>query len=490
MKFKSVFILLVFIPVCIFAQEELRFNEFFIDKTMRIDYYHIGDATSEWITIDHIYQYGIWAGSRNNLLDSFNNGRFYAKIYDRKTDQLIFSKGFDSYFAEYQNSAMGTKGIKRAFHESILIPYPKQTIIFNLEKRDSLNMLHTFFSDTLDPQSIDIIRNDFKDPQVVASKIVDHGNPHQKVDVAVLAEGYTSDDRNKFDSDVKGFIKLFFRQEPFQRLSSDFNIYAVFKPSPEGGIDEPRAGKYKNTVLSVTFNSLGSERYVLTEDNKSMRDLAAHVPYDAIYIMVNHNRYGGGGIYNLYCTFTIDNQWSDYLILHEFGHSFGGLADEYYGSPVSYNEFFPETVDPVEPNITVLADPENVKWKSLVSREIEIPTPWCKQEFDEINFTWQKLRRKLNAEIALLKRNDAGKDLIREAEDLYDRKNREAVNNMDVLIKNDLFYGEVGAFEGAGYSSTGLYRPMLDCIMFSVGVRPFCTVCEKALEKVIGHYLE
>jgi hypothetical protein len=490
MKYKLVHIILVFIPVSIFAQEELRFDDFFIDKTMRIDYYHVGDATSEWITIDHIYQYGIWAGSRKNLADSFNNGRFYAKIYDRQTGQLIFSKGFDSYFAEYQTSAMGSKGIKRTYHESILIPYPKQTIIFNLEQRDSLNTLHTFYSDTLDPQSREIIRNEFIDPLVVSSKIVDHGNPHQKVDVAVLAEGYMSDEKNKFDSDVKRLIKIFFRQEPFHRLSSEFNFYAVFKSSPESGIDEPRAGKYKNSVLSVTFNSLGSERYVLTEDNKSMRDLAAHVPYDAIYIMVNHNRYGGGGIYNLYCTFTIDNQWSEYLILHEFGHSFGGLADEYYGSPVAYNEFFPETVEPVEPNITVLADPENVKWKSLVSGKIDIPTPWCKQEFDEINFAWQKLRRKLNDDIASLKRNKAAKDLIQEAEDLYDRKNREAVNKMDALLKSDLFYGKVGAFEGAGYSSTGLYRPMLDCIMFSVGVGPFCKVCEGALEKVIGQYLE
>jgi len=68
---------------------------------------------------------------------------------------------------------------------------------------------------------------------------------------------------------------------------------------------------------------------LLTEDYCNLRDIAASVPYDAIYVMVNQPRYGGGGIYNLYCTFTADNPSSDYVFLHEFGHTFAGLADEY-----------------------------------------------------------------------------------------------------------------------------------------------------------------
>jgi len=138
----------------------------------------------------------------------------------------------------------------------------------------------------------------------------------------------------------------------------------VYKPSEDSGVDEPGANIYRNTVMNCTFNSLGSDRYLLTEDNKAVRDLAAFVPYDALYIMVNHSRYGGGGIYNLYCTFTTGNQYKDFLFIHEFGHSFAGLADEYYTSSTAYNDFYPRGVEPVELNITALTDPQNVKWKN------------------------------------------------------------------------------------------------------------------------------
>ena len=136
-----------------------------------------------------------------------------------------------------------------------------------------------------------------------------NGDPHQKVDVAILGEGYTIDEENKFNIDLKRFTDIFFDQEPYKSNKEKFNVYGVFKPSLDSGISEPRAGIFKNTTLSTTFNSMGSERYILTEDNKAMRDLAAYVPYDAIYIMINHSRYGGGGIYNLFCTFTVENQW-------------------------------------------------------------------------------------------------------------------------------------------------------------------------------------
>ena len=149
---------------------------------------------------------------------------------------------------------------------------------------------------------------------------------------------------------------------------------------------------------------MGSERYILTEDNKAVRDLAAHVPYDAIYIMVNHARYGGGGIYNFFCTFTTDNQFRDYLFLHEFGHSFSGLADEYYTSDVQYNDFYPVGLEPLEPNITALSDPQNIKWKEFETPGIEIPSNWEKAKYDSMDYKWQAERRELNKKIAELKR--------------------------------------------------------------------------------------
>ena len=467
-----------------------EFDKYFIDKTMRIDYYHTGDNKIEQITIDQIYQYGIWAGSRKNLLDNFNNGQYYAKIYDLQSDRLIFSKGYDTIFGEYQTSEKAISGIKRTYHESILMPYPQNSIRFTLERRDSLNTLHTFFTDTINPQMTGIIRHEYIDPSVQVYKVKINGNPHRKIDIVILSEGYTVGELDKFKSDSDKMAGIFFSHEPFKSRESDFNVYAVFKPSADSGINEPRAGIFKQTILSASFNSLESERYVLTEDNKAMRDLASHVPYDAIYIMINHKRYGGGGIYNLFCTFTVDNQWSEYLFIHEFGHSFAGLADEYYGSPVAYSDFYPQSIEPIAPNITALPDPDNIKWKALVSKDVPIPTPWHKKEYDQINFSWQELRQKLNKITRDLKRQAASVEEIRAAEAEYDKKNREAVEKMDAVIAQDPNHDKVGAFEGAGYASTGLYRSMADCIMFSVGNKPFCKVCTEGINQVIDHYLE
>ena len=276
--------------------------------------------------------------------------------------------------------------------------------------------------------------------------------------------------------------------EPYKSNKSKFNFHGVFKPSQESGADEPRANIFKNTVLSTTFNSLGSERYLLTEDNKAIRNLAAAVPYDAIVIMVNHSRYGGGGIYNSFCTFTSDNQWSDYLFLHEFGHSFAGLADEYYTSDVSYNNFYKPTVEPVEPNITALLDTSKLKWAADKTPGISIPTPWEKTEFDSMDYKWQKERRALNDRIAELKKLKSSSVRIKNAEDDYAKKDKEHSTLVDHFLKASRYYGKVGAFEGAGYQPTGLYRPMIDCIMFSKGKKPYCVVCNKAIQRIIDYY--
>jgi hypothetical protein len=487
---KIIFSIIYIIPISLFSQQNVEFERFFIDKTMRIDYYHVGNEKEEIVAIDHIYRYGIWAGSRKNLIDRFNNGSYYAKIYDLESGNLIFSKGFDSYFREYKSTKDAHDGKKRSYHESILLPTPKSEFIFSLQRRDLMNNLYTFHSDTLNPNANGILKHEFTDPSVIVYNLKDNGDPHKKVDVAILAEGYSIEEKEKFKSAADQVVEIFFKQEPFKTNASNFNFYAVFKPSTDSGIDEPRAGIYKQTVLSATFNSLGSERYVLTEDNKAMRDLAAHVPYDAIYIMVNHHRYGGGGIYNLFCTFTADNQFREYLLLHEFGHSFAGLADEYYGSPVAYNELIPQNLEPLEPNITALQNPENIKWKKFLSDGIKIPTRWNKEVYDEVNFTWQTLRKKLNTKTSDLKRMGASAQEISAAETEYNSRNLEATEKMSALLKKDPALKKVGAFEGAGYSSTGLYRPMIDCIMFSIGKIPFCKVCHNAIDQVIKHYLE
>lgn len=488
---KIIYVLLsIFLYSNIFADQYSTFNKYFFDSTMRIDYYHVGDDKLELFTIDRIYKQGIWAGSRINLLDNFNNGTYYYKIYDKGTEQLIYSKGFDSYFKEYQTSGDAQNGIKRSYHESALIPYPKSEIIFTIEKRNDQNILNEIYSVVIDPNDIMIITEPIIDDQVKVKKALYKGDPHKKVDIVIVAEGYTISEEDKYLKDLDRFTKVLMKYEPYKSMLDYFNVYGVFKPSEESGADEPRAGIFRNTTLNATFNSLGSERYLLTEDNKTLRNVAAHVPYDAIYIMVNHKRYGGGGIYNWSCTFTTDNQFNEYLFIHEFGHSFAGLADEYYTSSTAYSDFYKPELEPVEPNVTALLDPEDIKWKELLTDGIEIPTPWKKEIFDNTDYAWQEMRRDMNDNIAKLKRKNAPLEEIEKAEMEYVIKDKERSAEVDEFLSNEDHFGKVGAFEGAGYLPKGLYRPMLDCIMFSKGNKPFCKVCKASIEKVIMHHTE
>ena len=488
---KSYIVVLFFVLVLMMNaySNPISFNDYFNDETMRIDYSHLGNAKEEAISLDKIYRYGIWAGNLKNLLDEIKVGKYSVKIYDFASGNLIYSRGFDSYFGEYQTSENALAGIKKTFQESALIPYPKNKIRFAIEKRDEKNQLQEIFSQEIDPNSVDIVKDKVLDNTVKILKNKSNGDPHTRVDIAILGEGYTVKELAKFQKDFEKFTNIFFNFEPYKSYKDKFNFYGVVKPSEESGVDEPRANIFKNTALSATFNSLGSERYLLTEDNKAVRDIAAHVPYDALMIMVNHGRYGGGGIYNLFSTFTTDNQWHEYLFLHEFGHSFSGLADEYYTSDVSYNDFFHTDVEPVEPNITALIN-NQPKWENSITEGIEIPTPWEKAQFDSLDLTWQARRRVLNDKIAELKRSKAPKGEIIKAQKEYDQKDKEHSDEVDKFLHNSKYWGKVGAFEGAGYQSRGLYRPMLDCLMFSKGKKPFCNVCEKAVIRMIKSYSE
>lgn len=490
MKYRAAFFLLLMASMSLaVAQDSVRFEDYFIDKTMRIDVFHVGNASEEIFTVDQIHQQGIWAGSLHSLIDPIDIGRYSVKIYDEASGILIYSKGFDSYFGEYKTTDAALEGEKRTYHESALIPYPKKNIIFSLEVRNRENKLRTLFEKAIDPSSIGIHRDNPDNETSVFEEVV-AGDPHRKVDIAIIGEGYVRDETEKFRADLKRFVEIFFEQEPYKTNKDSFNICGILKPSQESGCDEPRYGIYKNTALSETFNSLGSERYLLTEDNRALRDVAACVPYDALLIMVNHSRYGGGGIYNLYCTFTADNQWHAYLFLHEFGHSFAGLADEYYTSSIAYNDFYPKGVEPLESNITAFLDKDNVKWKPFLTEGIEIPTPWEKEEFDRMDNAYQKVREELNDKIAALKRQGAPRDEVARIEEESESLSQQHARRMDAYLAKSRFAGSVGVFEGAGYSARGLYRPMLDCLMFTKGNRPFCTVCEQAIIRVIRSYTE
>lgn len=462
------------------------YENHFLEGTLRIDYFHTGDASSETIETDQVYRYDTWAGSKKNLLDTLDYGSYYYKIYDEASGALIYSKGFDSYFREYQLTTTAMEGVEKSYHESAIIPLPASSILFSLEKRDREGRLNEVFRTVVNPDKAEKAPSD---PGVKVYTSLENGPPDHKADILIVAEGYTQAEQQKFIEDLERFTEIFFRAEPCRSYRDRFNVRGVFRASEDSGVDEPRAGIDKQTAVNATFNSLGSERYLLTEDNKALRDIAGHAPYDALYIMVNHSRYGGGGIYNFYCVYTSDNVNSDYLMVHEFGHSFFGLADEYYTSSTAYNDFYPVGNEPNEANITALHDPNNLKWKHLVSEGIEIPTLWNKAKFDSLDLQWQIQRARMNEQISLLKKQGAPGDQIREAIDQYNLESLERQKEVDAFLENSRFAGKVGAFEGAGYASTGLYRPALNCIMFS-RTDYFCPVCQDAMRKVIEFYSE
>ncbi|MCP4571386.1 MAG: peptidase M64 [bacterium] len=478
---------LVFVLVAT-AAAAADFDDLFVDATLRIDYFHTGDATHEYVSVDQLWRQGIYAGSRTRLLDDLDLGRYYAKLYDAGSGELLWSRGFDSYFGEWQTTTPAANGVLRTYHESALAPYPKVPVEFALEARDAHGVLQEVFRTAIDPDD-PMIRRDPPPAGIVVVEAAKGGDPHGCVDVAILGEGYTADQVDEFEQDVRHFAQVMLDHEPYKSHVEHFNIYGVLLPSQDEGCDEPSRGIHKRTSLGCTFDSLGSERYMLTEDNRALRDVAQVVPYDALYVLVNHERYGGGGIYNSFNTFTSDNQWSDYVFLHEFGHHFAGLADEYYSSSTAYNDFYPRGVEPGERNITRMLD-GRPKWADIVNDGVAIPTPWTKSEYDAMDGAYQQKRAAINERIAALMRSGAAEDEIAAAKAEGEELSLANQQKIDAWFADNDARGQVGAFEGAGYATEGIFRSQLDCIMFTKGVKPFCAACRRGIVEVIGRYLE
>ncbi len=481
--------LLVLALLALASTAAAGFDDIFHDETLRIDYHHTGDADSEHVGLDQLWRQGIYAGSRVHLIDGLDLGRYYAKLYDTASGELLWSRGFDSYFGEWQTTGPAADGVMRTYHESALVPLPKQPVEFALESRGNDGVLREVFRASIDPQD-PMIRRDPPPAGIVIVEAAIGGDPHGCVDVVILGEGYTVDEIAEFEKDVRHFAQVMLGHEPYASRRDRFNIRGVLLPSQESGCDEPSRGIHRRTSLGCTFDSLGSERYLLTEDNRALRDVAQVVPYDALYVMVNHERYGGGGIYNAFNTFTSDNQWSDYVFLHEFGHHFAGLADEYYSSSTAYNDFYPAGTEPGERNLTTLPDPVHGKWGDMMTSGVAIPTPWNKSAYDEMDRTYQKLRAATNQEIARLMRTGAPSDEVEAAKARGEELSLVQQQKVDAWIRANEAYGQVGVFEGAGYMSEGMYRSELDCIMFTKGIKPFCAACRRGIIEVIGRYGE
>jgi hypothetical protein len=299
-----------------------------------------------------------------------------------------------------------------------------------------------------------------------------NGPPETKVDLLVIGEGYTSAEEGKFVADAKRLVGLLFgTYEPFKSRENDFNVRLLHLPSEQSGVFRPFSKIFRRTPLSAQYGIFGSERYMLTYDDRALRNAASVAPYDAVEILVNDSRYGGGGIYGDQATAAARTAWAEYVFVHEFGHHFAGLADEYYTSDVAYETGVEGRPEPWEPNVTALKDPARLKWADLVTPGTPLPTPWPKAEFEAQSKAFQAERKKLVAEGA-----------PPEAFDGLFRREQAADTK---LLSGSPAAGKVGAFEGASYEAKGLYRPSVDCIMFTRDKVGFCPVCRRAIERII-----
>ncbi|MCI0570062.1 MAG: IgA Peptidase M64, partial [Myxococcaceae bacterium] len=429
-------------------------------RTFRVDYFHTGTATEERFSLDRLVLEPLpWPGHSARAIDDTNLGKFLFEVRDRATQRLLYSRGFSSIYAEWETTDEA-KRVARTFHESLRFPAPSAPVLVVLKKRDAQGDFHEVWSLPVDPRdmTVDVSRPADPGPLLALQK---SGPPEDKVDLLLLGDGYTAAERGKFEQDARRLMEVLFRYSPFKERRSDFNVWGLVPPSEESGVSRPSTGIHRRSRVGATYDAFGAERYVLTFENRSMRDVASFAPYEHVEILVNGQTYGGGGIFGLYSTVAAGSEWAPYLFVHEFGHHFAALADEYYTSESVYGPAT-DRVEPWERNVTALKDPAQLKWKELLTPGAPLPTPWGKAQFETRAADIQKRRKAIRA----ARRPESEMDAL-----FLEQKRAETAQ-----FGKEKHAHAVGAFEGAMYEPRGYYRPQADCVMFSRNDVPFCAV--------------
>jgi hypothetical protein len=440
-------------------------------QTMRLDFFHSGNQTAEMFSLDEVVIEALpWSGNMQQPIDKTLRGKYLFEITDDETGAMSWSRSFSSIYGEWETTGEA-RSMNRTFHESLRFPAPTAKFVVTLKKRDDANHFEEIWRISIDPDDYMHHRESavYAD-QVVA--IVNNGDPAEKVDLLLLGDGYTADDQEAFIAKAHEMADILFSTSPFKERKEDFNVWALAPVAAQSGVSRPSTNTYRDSPIGATYDAFRSERYVLTFDNKSWRRIASSTPYDFVEILTNTETYGGGGIYGLFSTAAANGEWAAYLFVHEFGHHFAGLADEYYTSSVAY-EAPDEIIEPYQPNVTALLDPDNLKWKYLVGENTPLPTPWPKEEFEEHSIAVQVTRAQMRAD-----------DVAESEMNALFRYTREY---SEKLFAANEYKGSIGAYEGANYQAKGYYRSAQNCLMFT-RTDYFCSVCAAAIEKVIDEY--
>ena len=417
---------LTFLLLSFSISAQIKFEDYFSGKTLRLDFFHTGDKNSEIISFDRLIEEGEWSGSQKNLIDNLAYGNYMLKVFDLSSNEMIYSRGFSSLYQEWQTTEEAKTTVK-SYSGSVILPFPKKKIKIEIDRRDRKNIFRKIFEKEADPSDYFIVKEKVK--PYPSFQVFNSGESSRKLDIVFLPEGYSKEEMTKFKEDCKRFAEYLFDYSPFSENKDKINIWGVEAPSTESETDIPGKGIWKQTVLNSNFYTFDSERYLMTSDYHTVRDIASNAPYDQIFILVNTPKYGGGAIYNFYSMTSAYDKRAKQIFVHEFAHGLAGLGDE-YGNDNTYQEMYPTDVEPWEPNLTTMVNFER-KWKHLVKEEIPIPTP---------------------------------------PEEKYKDK--------------------IGVFEGGGYVAKGVFRPTFNSIMNSFTSNEFNDVCKEVIQKIINYYAE
>lgn len=396
-------------------------------RTLRADYVLSGDSANQSISLYALSSFPGWAGRTTHLDSLFLRGNAILTLRDLDSDNILYRQSFSTLFQEWQTTQEATS-IRRAFELTLLMPMPAEKAIATIVLYDHRGKVSTTFSHTIDPKDI-LIRQLDNTPIPPYRNLWTGTSTGNKIDVAIVAEGYTVTQSEDFYAKATEATEAILSHEPFNSLKEHFNFVAVMPASQDSDVSIPLEGIWRNTALDSHFSTFYSDRYLTTPSVWKLHDYLARIPYEHIIILANTHTYGGGGIYNAYTLTTTHHSAFRPVVVHEFGHSFAGLADEYYYDD-QYENFYEPGIEPWEPNITTLAD-FNAKWKDMLAPQTPIPTPSAPS-------TPNKL----------------------------------------------------GVYEGGGYMSKGVFRARQDCRMKTNTCVDFCPVCQRSIKKLIRFYTE
>jgi hypothetical protein len=410
--------------------QNVRFKKYFEDYTLRINYHRVGNRHHDTVKVLSVERIPLWAGSLTQLIDPFDNGDYRVVVSEPATGRQLYSRGYNSLFREYRDTPQGRDSVA-TYEEVLRLPWPKHPVNICFQRRDSNQIYQTQCRYRFDPDSALRALRRVSQIKVEVSpvRLQYKGNSHKKMDVVIVPEGYGPADTAKMLRDMKTFCDFLLGQEPFASRRADFNVWGVPLTGEDSGITDPNKGIWVNSLVGSSYNTFDADRYLMTAHLFQLHDAIGTTPCDHIVIMANSTTYGGGAIYNFYAMSSL-NEMAYVVLPHELGHSIGGLADEYVDENLSYGDMHALTLEPTEPNITTLVDFAS-KWADMLPAGTPIPTP-----------ANEKVSRREN--------------------------------------------GPLGVYEGAGYHSKGIYRPVMHCMMRDYA--SFCPICAKRLNDIFDLY--